>query len=420
MRCLRLAFAAIGAASLLARSPLPPVPRSSGPLRHDAYVWQRSWGRDVADATRRAAPEFARLVALGAEISWRAEGPHVAWSDADLSAATAEGAPGIALRIGPWPGPFDEAGAATRCVLATAADLLDAARARGVEPSELQIDFDCATSRLGGFRHWIDALRREAAPTPVTFTALPAWLGSTEFADLAFAADGYVLQVHSLEPPRSNDALRPLCDADRARRWVERAARIGAPFRVALPTYGYLAAFRPDGSLLGLDAEGAARAWPGGTRTVEIAADPAAMASLVRDWSADRPAAMTGLVWYRLPMPGDRRNWSADALRLVRRGETPAASVVATLTHPQTALAEVRLSNAGPLDGAAPASIGVRWTGARLVAADAFAGFATSDVADGRLVVRRATGSAVPAGSDRLVAWLRFDGAAEVTLDAAH
>jgi hypothetical protein len=413
----RAAALVLSLAALLA-GPEREVARAAGPLPHAAYVWQRAWGERVEEAVRAQAPEFARVVVLGAEITWHADGSEVVHTDAVLDAARSASPPGIALRIGPWPGPFDVDGAATRCVLATARRLLDAAHTRGVAPSELQIDFDCATSRLAGFRTWIETVRRAAAPTPVTFTALPAWLCSDAFPALAASADGYVLQVHSLERPSGPDAVAPLCDARRARRWIEQAARFGVPFRVALPTYGYEVAFRADGTFAGVVAEGEPRAWPAGTRTVVVAADAAALAELVRIWSADRPAALTGLLWYRLPVPGDRHNWTAEALRRVRRGEVPRAAVFAEVHRPDARLAEVRLGNRGPADGAGPEALDVRWTGARLVATDALAGFRAVRTDAGGVRLQRSGARDVAAGSDRMVAWLRFDGAAEVSVRA--
>ena len=70
--------------------------------------------------------------------------------------------------------------------------------------AELQIDFDAAESKLAGYREWLVALRSRVGTTRLVFTALPAWLRHEEFRALAQAADGFVLQVHSLERPAAN------------------------------------------------------------------------------------------------------------------------------------------------------------------------------------------------------------------------
>lgn len=43
--------------------------RASGPMPHEAYVWQRSWGPQVSEAIGRAGDRLAGIVVLGAEVS---------------------------------------------------------------------------------------------------------------------------------------------------------------------------------------------------------------------------------------------------------------------------------------------------------------------------------------------------------------
>ncbi len=151
------------------------VPRTQGPLRHEAYVWQREWTPAVNAAVRDAAPRLSGLVALGAEIAWRRgriEIARVALDPARLAGA------GVALRIGPYPGPFAADDAVTRRI----ADLADSLVAE-LHPHELQIDFDCAESQLDGYRLWVEAIRRHVAPTPTVVTALPSWLDRPGFGN---------------------------------------------------------------------------------------------------------------------------------------------------------------------------------------------------------------------------------------------
>lgn len=131
----------------------------------------------------------------------------------------------------------------------------DDARAAGIGVRELQVDFDCASSKLAGYGRWLAAIRCRVGVVPVTFTALPAWLDQVAFARLAARVDRYVLQVHSLDRPAGPEAPLSLCSPARARAWVERAAQLGTPFVVALPTYGYTVSFGARGQLLGLTAE---------------------------------------------------------------------------------------------------------------------------------------------------------------------
>ncbi len=39
------------------------------------------------------------------------------------------------------------------------------------------------------------------------------------------------------------------------------------------------------------------------------------MAGLVRGWTEGHPKELTGILWYRLPVAGDRNNWTWPTLR---------------------------------------------------------------------------------------------------------
>jgi hypothetical protein len=319
-------------------------PRGGGPLRHEVYVWQRAWTGPVREAVARRGTNFSALCVLKAEVSWKDGKPQVARVAVDYpTLAEARRPVGIALRIGPYSGPFLQAVRgrgresapspadkdqsrfmsvatiqnqnATALLTDLAASIVAEARSNHLDLGELEMDFDCAESKLDGYRVWVEAIQRRVAPLPVTITALPSWLDSRAFKRLAAVATNYVLQVHSVERPKSLDAPFTLCDPRAARRAVERAGRIGVPFRVALPTYGYTLAFDPSGRFIGLSAEGPRPNWPTNALLREVRSDATAIARLVQDWTASRPAAMRGVIWYRLPVATDKRNWRWETLR---------------------------------------------------------------------------------------------------------
>ena len=83
-----------------------------------------------------------------------------------------------------------------------------ASLAAGLQPAELQIDFDCAESALDEYRIWLEAMKEMIHPIPLTLTVLPCWLKhSRSFGRLVSVVDSYVLQVHSFEPPQSEHEL---------------------------------------------------------------------------------------------------------------------------------------------------------------------------------------------------------------------
>ena len=295
--------------------------RAAGPMACELYVWQRVWGAPVSDAVTAVPDSVSGLAPLGAEVAWRDDGrPDVAWPNVDFAALRrADKRSGAVLRVGPR----EPSLGAAIALCGIARELVARFRAGGVGPVELQVDFDCAEAQLDGYRSWLAALRTAVAPLPVRPTVLPSWLGRPAFAALARESGGYILQVHATERPRADAAETALCEAARARAWVARAGRIGVPFRVALPTYTYLVAFAPDGKLLGIVAEGEARVWPPGSVVRAFRPDAAQLAGLVGGWLKDRPASLTGVLWYRLPVATDTLNWRWPTLAAVMSGHAP-------------------------------------------------------------------------------------------------
>ena len=394
-------------------------PRASGPMPQAAYVWQRAWDDPVRDAVFDYQGSFSELVVLAAEVNWHGKSPQVVHVPLDYSVLDQLKTPvGLALRIGAFGGPFGASEESTIWLSRFARSLAEEARTNHLTVSELQIDFDCADSKLDGYRTWVAAIRQQVAPVPVIITALPAWLRHAAFRSLATSSDGFVLQVHSLARPRSSESPFSLCDPDVARRAVERAAMLGKPFRVALPTYGYLLAFDAQGRFAGLSAEGPARAWPTNYAVREVSADPAAMAGLVSAWATNRPAAMRGLIWYRLPVEGDRMNWRWPTLAAVMEGKAPQAAARVEKREPQPGLVELALINEGKGDFTAPARVTLRWADARLTASDAFLGFEVAQSSTNliRFVSTTEFGRIGP-GERRPLGWVRLDRAAATTVE---
>lgn len=402
------------------------IPRASGPLPHEVYVWQRAWTQPVRDAVAQYGTNFVRMVPLGAEISWKDRKPRLTRVPVNyrtLNDITGTGrntrqrvpAIGIALRIGPYAGAFVTNDSITGFITDVAALLVAEAQSNRVALSELQIDFDAAESKLDGYRVWVEAIQQRVAPLPVTITALPSWLNSPAFKRLAAVATNYVLQVHSVERPKSFDAPFTLCDPRTARRAVERAGRIGVPFRVALPTYGYTLAFDPTGKFLGLAAEGPRPNWPTNARLRAVASNPIELSALVQGWTARRPAVMRGVIWYRLPTIVDNFNWRWPTLGAIVASRSLQEKLRVEPRRVEAGLTEVILVNEGDLDISSRLAVEVRWTDARLIASDALRDF---ELADRRTSAARFQTQSQPvrlrAGDKLTLGWLRFDRDCEV------
>ena len=397
------------------------TPRATGPLPHEIYVWQRAHRPALSDALTAHARAFESVIVLAAEVSWRksssattANPAAIAATVPDITRVAINWKPlalsarrvGLAIRVNAFSGPFSADDATSRALVALSQQLLADATAHGVTITELQLDFDAATSKLAGYREWLRELRPALAPVPLVFTALPTWLHSDDFRPLAEAADSFVLQVHSLERPASRDAAFLLCDPIVARRAIERAARVGVPFRVALPTYSYLFAFDTAGRFAGLSAEGPRPQWDASFTLREARADPASLAQLVAELQASRPATLTGLVWYRLPIATDTLNWSWPTLAAVMQGRAPRAQLEVS-AETRDGLSRFTVRNTGDDDLIAPLRLAVRWSDARLIAADGQNGFAISDETPDSLQLTSVS-TRLPPQSALRTGWLRL------------
>ena len=231
-------------------------------------------------------------------------------------------------------------------------------------------------------------------------------------------ATNYVLQVHSLTKPENINAPFLLCDPAVAKRAVAKAGEIGVPFRVALPTYTYIVAFNPAGKFIGLSAESPRSDWPEGTQLREMSANPLAMSALVEIWNTNRPAAMRGVIWYRLPVAADNLNWRWPTLGAIVAGREPRESFHADARRVEAGLVEISLVNDGELDISSRLAVEARWTDARLVAGDSLGGFelAEQNVSAAKFQ-NQSSQYRLLAGEKQIVGWLRLDQDREVKLE---
>lgn len=385
-----------------------PTPKGLGLLTQRGYLWQRAWSPAVADALREAQKRVDGVVILGAEIVWTGRTPQTVRATIDWETLKNSKKPvALALRVAPFPGPFSADDPPARHVAETAKALLAAAKAHGVELSEFQLDFDCAEKKLAGYRIWLRLLRPLIQPVRFVITTLPVWLDEPQFSALVHDVDGYVLQVHSV-PTLVESGRTVLCDTGLARKWVDKAAKLKLPFSVALPTYRCLAGYDSAGKLLGVAMDSVDPAWPPGTRVLEFATNADDLASLVKEWQTGRPPELQELLWYRLPLPTDARNWRWATLSAVMAGRTPVHKLE-VLQEGDNPI-DLSISNIGEADEQRSIVVTVTWTGASLVACDALPGWTVRTERE-RVVFTPVAGfrSPLPPGQQRSIGWLRYD-----------
>jgi hypothetical protein len=185
-----------------------------------------------------------------------------------------------------------------------------------------------------------------------------------------------------------------------------------------LPTYTYLVAFGADGQFAGLAAETGRVTWPVGTPVRAMSADPLAMSSLAIFWAANHPAALRGLIWYRLPVAVDNLNWRWPTLGAIVAGRVPRGSFHADARRVEAGLVEISLVNDGELDISSRLAVEARWPAARLIAGDGLHGFVLAEQNGSAATFQNPLSNfRLPAGETQIVGWLRFDQDREVQLD---
>jgi len=260
------------------------------PLPHSIYVWQQRTDSAVNTAVREAAPQIQTFYLHAANLNFGPNGPVESRFESPWKAVRESNRPtGLVVRIPNALGGLGSNPAQSESFVALSRSLLNAAQEAQVSVSEIQVDYDCPESKLAGYSRFIQQVKARLNGIRIRFTALPAWLGHPEFATLARQADGYVLQVHSLELPRAGDPKVKLCDPVQANKAIAQASRLGVPFSLALPTYRCLVLFNEKGEKIRVISEGTAPNLAEAATVVPALSDADEIAELVRSLQSNRP-----------------------------------------------------------------------------------------------------------------------------------
>jgi hypothetical protein len=359
------------------------------PLDQQLYVWQRQWTPAHEAALKGSRADFSTLRVLALQAF-----PQSGWSRARIDPALLEGdgRPLIAvIRLDGQLESLDQ-----EQVTAQIQEVLGEWQGKGLNLSGVEIDHDAGNARLPTYRKFLVHLRAVLpASLPLSITALPSWLDSSELPGLLSTVDSSVLQVHAVSDPRSG-----LFDPDQATKWAVAWSRITSkPFYLALPAYGV--ALLPGASGAPV-VESEVTLERGGARR-ELLADPRQLSKLGSQLRNDPPAHLAGLIWFRLPLANDRRSWSLTTLRAVARGDALDSRLVLQLSA-QTGLYDISLDNQGNLDSAWPKRLTLAVRGCE--GADALAGYALQQGPD-LLTFTRLREGRIAAGGQRAIGWAR-------------
>ena len=153
--------------------------------------------------------------------------------------------------------------------------------------------------------------------------------------------------------------------------------------------------------------------WPAGAVVRAFRPDAAQLAALVNGWSKDRPASLTGVLWYRLPVATDTLNWRWPTLAAVTAGRAPRRAL--RVEKSGASPVDIELVNEGDADEPLPAEVVVT-SGETGAAADGVGGYRAET--RGREVVFHRSSELEPArlapGARHPLGWLRVASEIEI------
>ena len=364
-------------------------------LTTEVYVWQRADSPELRDALNRSREVAARRHFLAVEIGrhdskWRV-------TRGTLPDELISGQ-GLVMRIGAsLAGETWRDGEALDRVLAEAAWM--AAR----PAAEFQIDYDCPQRSLSDYQRLLGKIRARHPHRKWSITALPSWLDETSAKQLFKTTDGVVLQVHSLRLPDQPQRPVILCDPVAAREAVRKMSVLGVPFRVALNTYGCEVLFDENNRVLDVVSEDLQNPLPpNATRRSVGISDAVELANLVAGWKSNPPRGLSGIVWYRLPLDSDRRNWRWITWRCAAGGITPVSDLRLEARAASNGAWDLVLTNRGERDERLPEFV---FPGCETLVLEGSNGYG-SDAAD-RLILENTAWPWLPPGDSLTIGWLR-------------
>lgn len=370
---------------------------SQGPreLTTEVYVWQRADSPGLRVALDRSRDVATRSHFLAVEIGRHDSKWRVARSTFPDDLVSGNG---VVMRIG-----ASLAGETWRDGEALDRVLAEAAWMAAKPAAEFQIDYDCPQRSLDGYRRLLEKIKARHPDKKWTITALPSWLGETPTKQLFKTAHGVVLQVHSLQLPDQPQRPVILCDPAAAREAVRKMSKLDVPFRVALNTYGCEVLFDENNRVLDVVSENMGNSPPpNATRRSVGISDAAELANLVAGWKSNPPRGLIGIVWYRLPLDSDRRNWRWITWRRVAGGITPVSDLRLESRAAANGAWDLVLTNHGERDERLPEFVS---PGCEALVLEGSNGYG-SDAAD-RLFLENTAWPWLPPGGSLTIGWLR-------------
>lgn len=336
------------------------TPQASSGFSQHIYIWQRVWNSDHRQALAQSKADFSVLRVLALQHHQTKVGPVWTQAKVDLALLAADGrAVHLVVRLDGQLKHLPKAVLQQKLLA-----LLHLWQQQGVKVTQLELDYDCASSQLSAYANWINELRQVLPQTlALSITVLPDWLGKPGWPELQQQVDQLTLQVHSVISPEQG-----LFQGELAKEWTKQlAAQTQKPFYIAVPSYHSALLKQEQGWQV--ESEQPLQSQ---SKRQELWLDALAVQGFSlwlkqQDWPL-----LQGLAWFRLPLPSDKRSWSYSQLQAVSSGKTLTADLKLSLQG-EAPQFDVVAENHGFV--AAPLPPQINLSGGHCKAADAVSGY---------------------------------------------
>lgn len=317
-------------------------------LSQEVYIWQRQWRDANQSALVESQGTFSGVRILALQAHPRPNGADI-WFEVNVNHAWLQADPRPKVAVIRLDGQLTRLN--NHQVISKISELVKEWQAQGTVIAGIEIDHDSASSKLAAYNAFLRQLKSQIPNTlKLSITALTAWLSSTEFPSLFEHIDELVLQIHSVSDPRLG-----LFDATQGWQWVEQLSRLAkVSYLIALPSYG--SAVYSTTSDYRVESEVPLRMPLAETSSQhltrqELMADPEVLQSFVKKLHTLADPNLRGMIWFRLPLEGDKRMWPLSTLIAVAKQQPLAPQVeLQMVSQPMTELAQEPAPNAKQTD----------------------------------------------------------------------
>lgn len=310
-------------------------------LSQEVYIWQRQWRPANQTALEQSQGAFQGLRILALQAHPKPNGADI-WFEVAVNHAWLQADPRPKVAVIRLDGQLSHLN--DEEVINKINQVLANWQAKGTRITGVEIDHDSASSKLPAYHNFLKKLKAQL-PTELklSITALPAWLSSADFPPLLSTIDELVLQIHSVSDPRLG-----LFDANLGWQWVQQLSNISTvPYLIALPTYGSAVISTPSGYKV--ESETPLRDQTRSPDTVqELQANPEILHAFVQRLETATDDRLRGIIWFRLPLEGDKRVWPLNTLIAVAKGGKLSASIELAILDDNKIAAQGAIATANP------------------------------------------------------------------------